>query len=60
MYIIYICVCIDICIYLYIYIYVYNIYISYIYIYVDDFITQLPQYYAVHYSVALVIMATFI
>ena len=43
---------------------IYNIYISYIYIYiyiyVDDFITQLPQYYAVHYSVALVIMATLI
>ena len=41
---------------------IYDIYIYhiYIYIYVDDFITQLPQYYAVHYSVALVIMATFI
>ena len=50
--------------YILIYIYVYNIYISYIYIYiyiyVDDFITQLPQYYAVHYSVALVVMTMFI
>ena len=56
MYIIYICM--HRYMYILIYIYMYRIYN--IYIYVDDFITQLPQYYAVHYSVALVIMATFI
>ena len=45
--------------YIYIYIYIYICVCVCVCVCVDDFITQLPQYYVVYYSVALVIIATF-